>query len=628
MNLLNRRVTLLVTVVLLNSATTNAQSFRPSNKVAQPGESSLTSANSGSSQIIARVNKSFETVPALKAVSEEARAILLGKYPSNKMIQGLYSGAAQALSVGANDSTINEIVTLKMEIAAAISTIDINSPTVEASIGRDQNMQAQYIMGYLLSKINPNTMSVESRATVLSLYRNLKEQLEISGSDQSSQALINTLESLGNVTGLYLTIDELLFAIQAEKNGTGELQGLFLSVHEVQSMEVGSINGKELRVLISPAELKKIADATTKDYWDMIHAGETQGLTTHQKNHGGSVESKLHSSALDLSQKLIRDNDLLNRPEAALNGYNETIAEVGASHDDLIKTLEKLGGKIENKGLWGKAGNLLNKVGFEKAAKWVNNKEDLAAQKRSLRSKIETTENILNNGLKQIEKDNETLNKLRSYAIEAEQALQRDAIRLKLMTDDYMTYIKELAAKDPEKAKIMNVNVGQPLQRQMNYILTMLITLRGAIDSYNTTIMIGLTTIQNSKFVILGLIPAMALTESQHSAIAMQDAHLLRLKATMSAYEKQMLRLSKLSIESAERSAQMAQDSIINPEVLDEVRANNELAAKIFIDGRDKAVEILNQQNQKMVESLNRTRNGTQNIGVSATVNNILHGKK
>lgn len=140
-------------------------------------------------------------------------------------------------------------------------------------------------------------------------------------------------------------------------------------------MEVGSINGKELRVLISPAELKKIVDATTKDYWDMIHAGETQGLTSHQKSHAGNVESKLHSSALDLSQKLINENDLLNRPETALNGYNATIAEVGASHDELIKTLEKLGGTIENKSWWGKAGNALNKIGFEKAAKWANNRK-------------------------------------------------------------------------------------------------------------------------------------------------------------------------------------------------------------------------------------------------------------
>lgn len=181
-------MTLLVTIVLLNSATTNAQSFRPSNRAAaEPGNTAISAANSGNSQILARVSKSFEMTPALKAVSEDARAILLKNYSSNKMIQGLYSGAAQALSVGGNDPTISEIVTLKMEGRTAISTIDINSPTAEASIGQDQNMQARYVMGYLLSKINPNTMSVQSRATVLSLYRNLKEQLEISGSDAAAR---------------------------------------------------------------------------------------------------------------------------------------------------------------------------------------------------------------------------------------------------------------------------------------------------------------------------------------------------------------------------------------------------------------------------------------------------------
>jgi hypothetical protein len=455
----------------------------------------------------------------------------------------------------------------------------------------------------------------------------LFEQLEILDSTQCVKALDDALEAFNFGTGLGLTIEDLSNAAQKE----GGLNNLFKGLNDAQSMEIGLFEEGKVTVTVSAKQAEEIVIKAQNEFSQLL----SLALNPQQKGVNESTGKIVSARSQDAADMFLNNNKLLERSEAALKISTSKSAKSLTSYDDLLGALKEYGSVIDgNKGA-GKGARLFQKgadlplVGglMGRVADKLTDVDNAALKKKSLKDKINLARQALRDGIAQIHNDNQELNSMRAKAIEYALDLEKEMARLKLISDMIKQYIAENEATNPAMVAALKIHIGQRVERELNSVVATVRILKNSTTQIDTTIMAGMSIINQSDVLEREIIPIMAITEATHSAIAAQEAQMKRAEATRDLLTERLIKLAEAQERSLEQAARLAGTSVIDPKKLEEIENRMEKARLKFSKDMQVAYDKLAVVNGQLIKGHNKASHGDLDAGMAQGVENIINRK-
>lgn len=623
-----KRISLLVTVTLLSSAVNaNQVGFRSAAKsTAQvsAGSPQGTVTSFVNSQKVRTVKTQMEAIPAFANIDPMAVEKLLAVYASNSTVRKVVDDAVRILQID-NDPKTAEIFRIKIELMAGVANMDLTNTAIQSSLASDTNLYAQYTVASLVSKIEAHTLSQEGKDRVLALYKELLVQFSTS-SDAASVALSQAIEAFNMNDGMSLTLTDIHFALTKNL-----LTDLFKGNNDVQSMDVVGADGSKITLSVSPNEAKAIQEKA------QIHFARLMDLASRPadaqlSDKTGAIVKATNQTAAEL---FLRDNHLLERSEAALSIGSKKNEGTLRSYDDLLAALKDYGSIIDGSAAAGKASRFFKKAEgiplVGKVAGFVANSLDGVNQrelkKASLKKKIELTRSALNDGMMQIQSDNQTLNGLRAKAVQYSLELEKEVARLAIIAGLIDQYIAESGSANPAQIEAIKIHVGQRVQRELNSAIATLRILKNSCSQIDVTILAGISVINQSDVLQREIIPIMAITESTHSAIAAQEAQIKRAKAAKNLTEARLKSLAEAQEQSLKNTAELSGTSVIDPKVLAEVESRMAKARDRFAKDMIAAYDKLKLANAQLIAGHNDGKHDVLNGGIANEVDGIVKSK-
>ncbi|MBL7544059.1 MAG: hypothetical protein JNL11_09590 [Bdellovibrionaceae bacterium] len=624
-----KRISLLVTVTLLSSAV-NAQQvgFRSAAKSGaqvtgqqQPG--SVTSFVN--TQKLSTLKTQMEAIPAFASVDPMAIDKLLSVYASNNTVRKVVDDAIRILKIDNDPKTI-DIIQTRIEIMAGVSGMDISNSAIQSSLASDANIYAQYTMAALVSKIDAHTLSQEGKDRVLALYKELLVQMSTDSSGAASVVLSQALEAFNMNDGMSLSLTDIHHALSKNL-----LIDLFKGNNDVQSMDVVGADGSKITISVSPNEAKLIQEKAQIHFAKLMDLSSRPGDAQMNEKTGGIVRAT-NQTAADM---FLKDNNLLQRSEAALSIGSKKNEGTLKSYDDLLASLKEYGSIIDGSETAGRASRLIKKgeniplvgrvAGFMASKLDGYNNKELA--KASLKKKIELTRQALNDGMMTIQSDNQTLNGLRAKAVQYSLDLEKEVARLAIIAGLIEQYIAELGSSNSAQVEAIKIHIGQRVQRELNSVIATLRILKNSCSQIDVTILAGLSVINQSDVLQREIIPIMAITESTHSAIAAQEAQIMRAKATKNLMEERLKSLAGAQEKALRQTAELAGTSVVDPKVLAEVEKRMSVARDKFAKEMAAAYDKLKQANAELIAGHNDGKHEVLNGGIANAVDGIVRSK-
>lgn len=621
-----QRINLLVTVTLLSSASlAQVQGFRPANRTQTTTQQTTSgqATNIANNHRLQQIQTRIEGNSVLKNLPPSSTQGLLSIYFSNKTVQKTVDESIRITGI-VNDSQTAEIELMKLEILAAVaSDMDIYDPSIQPSL-TDNNRYAQYMIAMLANKLEAHALSQDGKNKVKELLKELKMQISNIGTANARQALENALEGFNMDTGLGLTVSDLAEAARHE----GGLTSLFKGDNDAQTMLIGLFNGSEVKVTVSANEARNILTLAQAQFAQLIDIAQHPQNAKMNDQTGAAIKA----GKLNAADAFLNGNKLLERSEAALSVGKGKADKNLDSYDDLLSQLRDYGDIIDGNKAAGKTarffkngvGRFMPGSGF--IAGKLDNVNDKELKKSSLKKKIELTRQALRDGMRTIQEDNQELNRLRAMAIDYAIDLEKDMARLKLVSDHIAEFIKENEKTRPELVQSIKIHIGQRVERELNSVVATIRILRNSVTQIDTTIMAGMSIINQTEVLEREIIPIMSITEATHSAIAAQEAQMLRAKATRTLLENRLLKLAEAQEKALKQAAELAGTSIIDPKKLNEIENRMQKARAQFATDMQKAYDKLKGTNEQLIKGHNDSNHDAINSGMATQVDGIING--
>lgn len=619
-----KRISLLVTITLLSSAVvanTSGVQVMSRGGVAKTNQSGV-AATMVKDARYNQVKKALETSPSFKNLPPSTVAGLLAGYQNgNKTIQKAIDEGLR-LDAVANSALYSQIVALKLEILdLTAGSMDIHNPQSLSGL-QNANKYRHYMIVKAVAGMEAYDVLDDAKRRIILFLTELRGQVANIGMEEAGQALENALEGYNAQTGIGLSVHDLEFGIAPENEKNGGIKNLFLSDGDVQPIKIGTKDGTELEIRMTPNEVKSITEAAKLDFIALIQM-------VSNPNGQSDILQKLRPPVMSAMEKFLDQSDLLKRPDMAFEKGKKTGEVNVQNYDDLLLGLKELGDIIDGDVVAGKLSRVFDSKylswipGTSVAAKHFSKKDLIALKKMSIEKKIAAAKKAVEDGNQIIQQDNQDLNKTRALANDYILALKADLVRFKLLTDYVRDYIASIQQAQPQLAQAIQINVSLQLESELDAVLAKDRILKSLIKRIDVTIESGMRTVARSEMLTKEVLPMLKINEGILSATAAQKAQMQRDAQVMSLYKNRQDKLDAAIMEAMDLNVAAAKQSMYEPEEMRKREEAMALAIAKYKAGMAEAQQLRAARNDEGVKSYNASGEDV-GAGNASAVNKII----
>jgi hypothetical protein len=453
-------------------------------------------------------------------------------------------------------------------------------------------------------------LSVEAKTDI---KRYLSEvQKSISSGAALKDALRVAKEIIEMETGKSFEID----AIDRAYNSAGGVAEIFKSVDDITAVDVaGPGSSTTMKVQMTRRQAEQVENEAHEQSLILLELAKSPDVATAFKDKA-LTEMKRDMNGINI---FIKDNPLLDRESTVMKSVREEKDRVASSIDELFEELQDLGAIVGGRSWKHNMARMVRKVPLVKRVV-----KDPSAWKRSIREKVLEIDKILEDGIIKLDQNNETLGSLKARAHEQMRNLQISMARTKLVSDFLQHYIKEKRSiGDEDTARIMEAEVVPRIERELNGAMTLYGVMLASVEAIGDLSRTNSMIITNSIQLRTVAAPAIAITESLKEAGKDAERIVKQGQKIGKFVESQLQEMVKQTKRAHESYAKAAGESVISPEVLEQVLTDLAGERENMIKRMVEAGVKLHTSNQKLVTVLNKASETLKNDSLAVQVDSL-----
>ena len=292
----NRRITLLVTTVLLSNYSMGAVGLRAlgrANVAAEKTEDSHGFTSVVDSATRTKITKELTSISAFRGLDPVAIETFIENL-SNRSIEKVWRKTQNTLEVSKGNQVVSQIEALRIEIASLIKEMNIYDKQMVDKAGQNKDQMADFLIMRTLIEADSMVVGKDGQEFLKSFFEYLKDNLKSSNS--SNQALHAALERLSMEKGLTFSVEDMRAAFSSSDG----IMGLFKGINDSREYEVGIVGETKITVRMSDAQAEKVSRLAHGEAHNLIEIA----------NNPGSLNARFASEAL---QSLRREQSDSNR---------------------------------------------------------------------------------------------------------------------------------------------------------------------------------------------------------------------------------------------------------------------------------------------------------------------------
>ncbi|MCK6597003.1 MAG: hypothetical protein L6Q37_01450 [Bdellovibrionaceae bacterium] len=617
MSLVSRRVSLLITVVVL---TTNSYS-----QVVRTVDAGSKTTISAREQIAQRYEQQFSTSQIFRNLTAAQKEVLKQTLASdgNKTLSSVYKSVMEAEKFSKERDVI-EISRLRMEIMTKFANVDIFDPSTVRELGQSD----AYTIIRLVYEMDPLKLpSAQSKDLAKSFLEQLNTELAISENPDYSRVVTDVLMYMEMGANQKITIErsDLYEAISGKKKDA--VIDLFKGNNDVRTITLGE-TGLEVNLSKNvAAELQKQAEL---EVIRLTHLAE--GTPTEILKNLESTSRKGLDNTLERMKAFEKGNHLLDRKDTSSRA-KETNLETIKTYDQLLAVMKQYNAAINSKSLSGKISRFFSdsKVGkmipgSETMAKKFDKMDDANMKNRTIREKIEMVKMSLETSIATVRADNEQLNKMMDEAYKLIRDLQPELAYYKYVNDLLAIKLEQLKSSehphDKQLAENLEIHVARTMMTKFNAVINQVVTMRKGIKSFELDIGLGIATITQVQILLESILPDMYITETSRQANLMTQRLGKSAEAARKFHEELKEQQHKLQIQSMEKQVELAKQVFTDPVAFERRMTEMATAFENYKKGMSEAFKIQTEHAAKMTALHNREKGQTSGFQIGREINN------